>query len=368
MHDEPPIHDYADRMFRESLQQPDNLRAFLREVLPDLADGFDVSQARLLSREYLMDDWRGREADLLFEIPWRSGEVERWALVCVLIEHQGRTDPRMPLRTLLYAVWYWERQFKAWTAIEGERPPLRLTPILPIVLYTAPRPWGSARTLAEMLDEPEAFHAFAPKWEPIFWELSERSVDELLDSKEAFLQLLAIVRAEGEDADEFERVYAESLRHLEQVHGTNRVRWYDLLRVALSWSLWRRPDGERERLKTVAEGVQTIEERKREVRAMFKSGGQAIYEEGKAEGKTEGIKEGKTEGIKEGKTEGIKEGKTEGIKNTILRQGRKQFGPPDREVVSAIQAIVDVDRLEALADRILDVKSWEELFDGPLVS
>ena len=58
MDDDPPIHDYADRMFRESLQQPDNLREFLREVLPDLADGFDVSQARLLSREYPMDDWR----------------------------------------------------------------------------------------------------------------------------------------------------------------------------------------------------------------------------------------------------------------------------------------------------------------------
>ena len=81
---------------------------------------------------------------------------------------------------------------------------------------------------------------------------------------------------------------------------------------------------------------------------MFKSGGQAIYEEGK--------------------TEGIREGKTEGIKNTILRQGRKSFGPADREVLSAIQAIVDVDRLEALADRILDVKSWEELFEEPLVS
>ena len=368
MDDDPPIHDYADRMFRESLQQPDNLREFLREVLPDLADGFDVSQARLLSREYPMDDWRGREADLLFEIPWRSGDIERWALVCVLIEHQGRTDPRMPLRTLLYGVWYWERQFKAWAAIEGERPPLRLTPILPIVMYTAPRPWGSARTLAEMLDEPEAFHAFAPKWEPIFWELSERSADELLDSKGAFLQLLAIVRAEGEEPEEFERVYAESLRHLERVHGTNRVRWYDLLRVALSWSLWRRPDGERERLKTVAEGVQTSEERKREVRTMFKSGGQAIYEEGK----TEGIREGKTEGIREGKTEGIKEGKAEGkaeaFKNMIFQIGQKRLGLPNREVALAIQTIVDADRLEALANRILDVKSWEELFKEPPAS
>ena len=101
---------------------------------------------------------------------------------------------------------------------------------------------------------------------------------------------------------------------------------------------------------------------------MFKSGGQAIYEEGK----TEGIREGKTEGIREGKTEGIKEGKAEGkaeaFKNMIFQIGQKRLGLPNREVALAIQTIVDADRLEALANRILDVKSWEELFKEPPAS
>ena len=211
-----------------------------------------------------------------------------------------------------------------------------------------------------MLDEPEAFHAFAPKWEPIFWELSEHTADELLNSKEAFMQLLAIVRAEGEEPDEFERVYSESLRHLEQVHGTNQVRWYDLLRVALMWGLWRRPQEERERWGKVAEAVHTKEEQKREVRKMFKSGGQAIYEEGH--------REGEVKGEAKGEARGEAKGEAKGLKNTLIRQGRKRFGLPSQEILSTIQAIVDLDRLESLTERILDAKSWQELFEEPMAS
>jgi hypothetical protein len=40
---------------------------------------------------------------------------------------------------------------------------------------------------------------------------------------------------------------------------------------------------------------------------------------------------------------------------------RRRFGPLDPQVVARIEAIQDTDQLEALADRILDARTLEDL-------
>jgi hypothetical protein len=40
--------------------------------------------------------------------PLRGGQPP--VLVCVLVEHRSGPDARMPLRALVYAVLYWERE------------------------------------------------------------------------------------------------------------------------------------------------------------------------------------------------------------------------------------------------------------------
>src|SRR5262249_31599308 len=128
-----PLHDLLDRWMRETLLHPANLRAFLRAAVPQLADAFDCESARLIDREFPLDDWRRREADVPFEVPYNVGGESGTALVFLLIEHQSDTDTLVPLRTLYYAVVYWDRQWQAWTRLPSPRPPLRLNPVLPIV-------------------------------------------------------------------------------------------------------------------------------------------------------------------------------------------------------------------------------------------
>src|SRR5436309_14718460 len=131
---EPP-RDLPDRVIRQALRHPANLRAFLHQTVPALADGFDCDRCRLLDREFPLDDWRRREADLPFEIPYRAGTEEVPALVLVLIEHQSDTDPLLPLRLLYFAVAYWDKQWRHWESLARPRPALRLHPVLPLVLY-----------------------------------------------------------------------------------------------------------------------------------------------------------------------------------------------------------------------------------------
>ncbi len=70
-------------------------------------------------REFVADDWRGREADLLFEIPYRQPNGDARARSACSIEHQTRTDVMMPFRTLSLAVSFWDRQ---WARLAGRWP------------------------------------------------------------------------------------------------------------------------------------------------------------------------------------------------------------------------------------------------------
>jgi hypothetical protein len=59
------------------------------------------------------------------------------------------------------------------------------------------------------------------------------------------------------------------------------------------------------------------------------------------------------------------EGATKKARDILLRQGRKRLGPPDERVRAEIEGLTDLDRLDHLLDRILDVSSWEELLSPP---
>ncbi len=337
---EPP-RDLPDRVVRQALCHPANLRAFLRQVVPALADGFDCDRSRLLDREFPLDDWRRREADLPFEVPYRLGEQELWALVYVLLEHQSAEDPAMPLRLLYFIVLYWERQWKAWEQRPAPKGPLRLSPVLPLVLYTGAGPWQNNRTLHDLLGEPAEFHGFVPQWSPLFWELSQHSADGLLDSGDAWQETLAVLRARGEPGPAFERVYVEAMRRLQELAGQDHVRWYDLMRIILSWGLWRRPREERPTLLAAAEAAQADVNRQKEIGLMGQTIAESIWEEGR--------------------TKGLSEGRLELARQLLRQLLTRRFGTVPETVLQRIDHATDVERLTAAALQVADIAAVEDL-------
>jgi hypothetical protein len=61
--------------------------------------------------------------------------------------------------------------------------------------------------------------------------------------------------------------------------------------------------------------------------------------------------------------EGREVGRIDGEQQILLRQGTKKFGKPDPAIRSAIEAITDIQRLEALGERIIEpgIRDWNEL-------
>ena len=49
------------------------------------------------------------------------------------------------------------------------------------------------------------------------------------------------------------------------------------------------------------------------------------------------------------------------LRRTILRLGRKRFGEADEATRQQIEAIRDIDALEEMSDRLLEVSTWDEL-------
>jgi hypothetical protein len=75
------------------------------------------------------------------------------------------------------------------------------------------------------------------------------------------------------------------------------------------------------------------------------------------------LREGREEGLMEGRNEGLIEGRVGEAQRLLLRQGGIRFGPPDEATRAAVEAIGDLDRLERMSDRILDMSlhDWNGL-------
>jgi hypothetical protein len=64
--------------------------------------------------------------------------------------------------------------------------------------------------------------------------------------------------------------------------------------------------------------------------------------------------------IEEGRVKGM----VEGARKIILRLGRIHFGKAGDAVVSRLDAISNLEKLEQLVERLFIVSSWDELLSG----
>ncbi|MEC7523084.1 MAG: Rpn family recombination-promoting nuclease/putative transposase, partial [Myxococcota bacterium] len=131
-----------DALFKRVFGDVERGGALLRSILPeDLAAVVDWSSLELRSGETVGAALRGLASDLVF-----SGSVDGQDVrFYLLLEHQSTPDPRMPLRMADYALRLWHPQGQP---VDGR---LRLSPIVPVVVYHGARPWRVPLDLGEAL-------------------------------------------------------------------------------------------------------------------------------------------------------------------------------------------------------------------------
>jgi hypothetical protein len=295
---------------------------------------------QLVKLKYLLDDWRERECDLLIRLPFKDPAGLGHLLVCILLEHQSTIDQAMPLRMLLTAVLFWQDEWQKWKSHHKRGEPLRLTPVLPVVLYTGIKEWDSNRVLADLFEVPQVWKPWLPSWPMPLWDLTKHSVAGLLASQEPLWRVLAVARAELAAADEFGDVFRDVLVQLEPLAGVSKVDWDQLVKLVLYWALYRRPDREHQGLIEAARANVHDVNLKKEIQTMTqlleKSYEQEVFERGLARGKAEALR---------------------GTLESLLRQ---RF-PEVPEGVRQRIATADVASLERAISQVLIIPSLGEL-------
>ena len=73
--------------------------------------------------------------------------------------------------------------------------------------------------------------------------------------------------------------------------------------------------------------------------------------------------------VEEGRREGLKEGEQKGqiveARKLLVRWGTDKFGRPSGRTHAALTKITDLDRLEALLERLETVDTWRDLLAEP---
>jgi predicted transposase YdaD len=77
------------------------------------------------------------------------------------------------------------------------------------------------------------------------------------------------------------------------------------------------------------------------------------------------LSKGREEGLRRGREEGVAQGALAEARRILLLQGENHFGPPDAKTRAALEAIQDVERLEALSVRLLTAAGWQDLLEQP---
>ena len=191
--DPPPVSQRHDKYFYRVFSDPENAAGLLRSYLPqELARTLRWSTLTHRPSRFVSDDWRSREADLLFSVERElSGPP---VLVLVLLEHQSTPDRWMRLRLLHYCLMAWMQ----WHREHEQEPQLPL--IVPVVFYQGAEPWRFPRQFAELVADAESDQGWVPQFEHLLIDQTEQnpeSVDGTLGARLAQLALMAEFRHAG---------------------------------------------------------------------------------------------------------------------------------------------------------------------------
>ncbi|MFD0710713.1 Rpn family recombination-promoting nuclease/putative transposase [Paenibacillus sp. GCM10027626] len=111
------------------------LRSFVKRGWVDQIDEANIIK---VDKSYILQDFSGKEADLVYRVKIRDREV----IFYILIELQSTVDTLMPWRLLSYQVEIWRQIMRDTPRAEKERKGFRLPVIVPLVLYNGSDSWS----------------------------------------------------------------------------------------------------------------------------------------------------------------------------------------------------------------------------------
>jgi hypothetical protein len=132
----------------------------------------------LINKSYILQDFSGKEADIVYRVRLRESEV----IFYVLLELQSTVDQTMPFRLLQYMVEVWRDIYQNTPERERRRQGFRLPAIIPAVLYNGERNWTARRSFKEYQNGYESFPGLLLDFSYILFDVVRYSEDDLFQA------------------------------------------------------------------------------------------------------------------------------------------------------------------------------------------
>ena len=334
-----PDHDNSYKLlFSHPEMVRDLLLGFVNE--PWLAE-LDLKTLEKVNGSYVSDDLRSREDDVI----WRVRFKERWLYLYILLEFQSSVDAHMAIRVLTYLGLLYQDIIRQGQTAIGQL----LPPVLPIVLYNGKPRWNAATDVAQLIEPtPGRLGDYTPHLKYLL--LDEGAIDE---SGPLALKNLAAALFRLEKSAKPGTIALAVTALIDWLSDPQQL---SLRRAFTVWINRVLLPGRMPGIKMPEMGDLM------DIKTMLAETVVEWTEQWKQEGLSQGRKEGLSEGRSEGLSQGLSQGRLEGEVTVLARQLARRFGPLDEQTNARLKSAT-LAQLETWADRILDAKTLQAVFD-----
>jgi predicted transposase/invertase (TIGR01784 family) len=147
----------------------------------------------LVNRSYILHDYSGKEADIVYKLRLRGDEV----IFYILLELQSTVDHTMPFRLLQYMVEIWRDICKNTPEKEQRRKEFRLPAIIPAVLYNGAGCWTACKSFREYQTGQEKLTAGLADFTYILFDIVRYSEEDLQQASNVISSVFYLEQAPG---------------------------------------------------------------------------------------------------------------------------------------------------------------------------
>jgi hypothetical protein len=338
------------------MECPENLRGALLLLDEKLADQLDFTQMEQMRTSLLPKDLRDRNADLLVRLPYLSPEVSETpaVFVFVLMEHQSKPDNLIVFWLLYGMVLIWEREIRQWQKPDT-RGALKLSPVIPLLLYTGDCKWTIPLSLEGIVALPELCGPFLPRFNFLALNMPVESKDKL--AKHPIGAVLEALSKGSVSGAELLAAIVSAAERLDELEETNRVAVERAMAILFLMLYHRRSEEEGDRLSSE---LQQMLSQKKEMSGIMRTMADALMEKGEKIG----VEKGERIGVEKGERIGIEKGERIGVEKGVRQVAgdllRQKFGNlPER--AERCLLTMDVAGLQRLSLAVSSAKSLDDL-------
>ncbi len=214
------IHQPHDHLVKKLLSNPAAARDILSLYLPDdVLAAVDLTILELQRDSFIDDEHRVFAVDLLYKTAFQNEEGYIW----ILLEHQRRSDPWLPVRLFKYISIIWDHLRKTSKSIQV---PL----VYPLIIYNGDKPYLHSLNLSDLIKpnaSKELFHnLFSQPFRLI--DLAAIKDEELRKSGQKGVKGIALLMALKHVFDRnlqvfFDQILLGVLKQLDQAGDTDEV-------------------------------------------------------------------------------------------------------------------------------------------------